>query len=84
MEATQAKMIHLYKRIIHSLEQILLEIDSNSDNSLDQLVTETITLLSDFLQCQLTVSKDNSQDVIDYARIIELLYQVITWLFICK
>ena len=76
MEVTaQAKAI--CKMIIQSLEQILLKINSNELDSLDSLITGIVTLMDD-----LNISKDSSPDV-NYERIIELLYQLIIWLFVC-
>ena len=85
-EVIEEKAINLYKKIIHSLEQILLQFNnSNSEDlvSLSQLIPGSVTLLRDFIQCDWIIYKDGGQNVIDYARMIELLYQIITWLFAC-
>ena len=84
-EAVEEKAIYLYKKLIHSLEQILLKINSNSEHlaSLDQLIPGSIRLLHNFMQCDWIIFKDGGHYVIEYAGMIELLYQVITWLFVC-
>ena len=79
---TQGKAIDLCKIIVQSLEQILLKINSNELDSFDNLITRIATMMNDLLQCNLVISKDSSPDV-NHARIIELLYQLITWLFVC-
>lgn len=76
----QRKAIDLCKMIIQSLEQILLKISSNELDSLDNLIAGIVTLMDDLVQCN--ISKDSSPDV-NYERIIELLYQLIIWLFVC-
>lgn len=85
MEATEEKIINLYKQMIHSLEHILHQMNSNSNNldTFGQLITGAVTLLDDFIKCDLLLPKDRGKDVIDYGKIMELLHQIITWLFIC-
>ena len=85
-EVIEEKAINLYKKIIHSLEQILLKINNSISEdlaSLGQLIPGSITLLRDFIQCDWIICKDGGQNAIDYAGMIELLYQIITWLFAC-
>ena len=84
-EAVEEKAIDLYKKLIHSLEQILLKINSTSEDlaSLDQLIPGSITLLHNFMQCDRIIFKDGGHSIVECAGMIELLYQVITWLFVC-
>lgn len=81
-ESAKEMTIELYKKLIHSLEQALLKMSLNLD-SFDQHIAEILSSLGDFLQCDLITYNDSGQDVINYPRVTELLYQVITWLFVC-
>ena len=84
-EAVKENVIDLYRKLIHSLEQILLKINSTSEDlaSLDQPIPGSIRLLHNFIQCDWIIFKDGGHSVVEYAGMIELLYQVITWLFVC-
>lgn len=83
MRSDKEKTTNLYKKIIDALEQVLFQINSNDLTKLDeQLIEGIITMLNDFLQSDLIMFKKCDQNNTSYARITELLYQFITWLFI--